>query len=138
MLITINDLKLGNIVKHFDKHVEIKSIYNWMVNIKVDDDKKIVYGIPVQELEPIKINSDALEKMGFNQHPKKHNRWVYKDTRGQFTVNKINGRYCLQINDACKEDCPAVYVHQLQNLIYSWNRTHIPYKWREDVIDVEF
>lgn len=134
-MIDARELRIGNWVGYKDHQIKIDGI-NYFPN----DKYKCVYGgnekkngsisgqFTFEEINPIPITPDVLEKLGFHKH---NNAWVTEDydernyTKDYFTIWNLHEReYKLNTTQFA---IPITSLHQLMNLYQSLTGTELTY-----------
>ena len=112
-MIKPNELMIDNWVLHSDRPIKVKGIIeNRIASFDNEIGVRLVFSHKVDEIEPITITEEILEKCGFeNTHDNEFYAtvnnsievFIYKDNDSSFRIGK---------NDA---DIEIKYIHQLQN-----------------------
>lgn len=118
-MIRANELRIGNTVNRLGSPTEITSIQH-------TDDIDYVStpasgAITVNQIEPIPLTKEWLEKMGFERWKQDDDSYSIEDSQGQSIM--VRGQECAVYgSDACTSghsfNFKIEYVHQLQNLYF--------------------
>lgn len=120
-MIQTNELMLGNYVLHGDKPIKVTGITeNRIASFGNETGVRLVFSIKVDEIEPIPITEEILEKCGFDKH-------------ADLSVNKkecfsnLEDQKILYYEES---DCYLLvgctryfkYLHELQNIYFLLNK----------------
>lgn len=124
-MIDIKELKIGNVVKSFNRNVLIEEISGKGINYSPMDED---YEYSEDDLYPIPITEELLEQLGFFKeeysicHDFEFKKWI---DGYPITINNLsNSRYrdyYIHIDNRVYETILGAdiqYLHQLQNAIY--------------------
>ena len=132
-MIQATELRVGNLLKDYKhklQYVEVHTINRYdHTQCKVTEhDSGYVYECSLEDLRPIKLTPEILEKVGFNHHYEKGDGyhvtesewWAIKAGKGLWGKNEILivrfEEGLTYSSHATRAECK--YVHQLQNLFY--------------------
>jgi len=117
-----NELKLGNYVLHNGNYAYVTQLFTNKVELCAfrNGEEKLLQ-CTYEELEPIPLTVEVLEKCDLEKHERFHYSNVYHSARSNFTINQM--RDSMEISFSVNSD-PAiigvgdVMLHQLQNLYF--------------------
>ncbi len=128
-MITINELRIGNLVLHNGVEWYVDGIHRGYPHSEerfnekdyVDLSFDGIISATLEEIEPIHITEEILLKFGFN-----------KDSDGDICFGKIlywieGGFIQIAIGYTPLTNISCEYVHQLQNLIFSLYQTELTF-----------
>lgn len=122
------DLRIGNIVHFFKDYMVVTSVFEKGINITVDPEtNEIIRFVPFLFLAPVPITPEMLAALGF---VRRKNTFVLNSlAAGELVVDYSFERYWLRLGPH-REVAQVVYIHQLQNLIYSLLRVNVGFQRR--------
>lgn len=112
------ELRIGNIVNHKGRFITIQNISFKSVNLDFDKQSyKVIDYIPAIELEPVKITSNLLLRLGFKNM---YQRFRH-DSIQKFYLPRVQDNFFLTEGSPENRIFEIKYVHQLQNIIFDYS-----------------
>jgi hypothetical protein len=113
-----NELRIGSWIRYKQKDYKVESIKLESISIKINNK---YFDIPLDDIEPIKIDESQLEKFGFKPdgftYVSKDNSLYIDGTVIHYSFN--NWRNMGKLDEYTEIVAEIIYIHQLQNLYYS-------------------
>lgn len=120
------DLQIGDVVNY--KGIPVKIIGITLAGVDAVDDNNVGYILSVLDIEPIPLDDEILEKLGFKSYVK--DAWIYLGGTFGIRIRKVYSEkehcigynvemYCDHQNFVCTDNWldDVRYVHTLQQFI---------------------
>lgn len=128
MSINPQELRIGNIVIANGKHVQVESICEYGINVdvcSVDGDALLSAEYNFDDLEPILLTPEILEKVGFEKSSDQFGGYLV-DIGMDEQIRVINNGFTYVWPLYGNKEVVVTYLHQLQNLTFALTGQELP------------